>query len=430
MTSTPDSPVETGWWDRWEDRVRGTLSRAGLAPFTIVFCLMVWVLRRPGQLLHPYIWCEESFVLRSWLDHGWSAAFEPLQGYFAFPSTFLITIAAEISPAGMPVIEYAFATIVFLVTVAALVIPDSRWGDLRIRSLFAILLVLVPSDPEVFGVLLYSFWWAGLWPLVVLGWTRPLWALRIPLLAVAALSSPAGCAMVLIFALAWLRERGRVLLVSAAVLGVGAVVQVVAVATSDRGSSLAGGLTLGNLTEGTIRSGGFYVSRWTASGMYADRAWSLFVGLLFAGFVAWATYTHVRARREWSAAYLALAAVILAAISQVPAPMASEPLLAAGRYYFHPYTLFAWLLVYLWSQSRVEPLRRTAIVLVALSLITLGTGFSRPELQRSQTLDWRAELESCAASPAENVDLRIMYDGSPTVWALQVTPEECRRMLG
>jgi hypothetical protein len=36
----------------------------------------------------------------------------------------------------------------------------------------AVTMVLVPTNPEVFGVLLYSFWWMTLWPLIVLGWKR------------------------------------------------------------------------------------------------------------------------------------------------------------------------------------------------------------------------------------------------------------------
>ena len=257
----------------------------GLASFTVAVCFVVWVMRRPAQLVAPYIWAEESVVLRSWLEEGWSAAFNPLQGYFAFPSTFFIVLGAELSVPALPVLEYVFATAVFLTTVALLLIPDSRWGDIRIRSLLAIALVLVPCDPEVFGVLLYSFWWAALWPVIILGWRGPLWGSRIPLLAIGALSSPAGCAMAVVFGLAWLRERDRVLFVSTLVLGLGAVLQILALAPSGRGSSMASKFSLADLVESTVRTGGFYVGRWTAGDSGADRMWTLFLGLVFAGFV-------------------------------------------------------------------------------------------------------------------------------------------------
>lgn len=421
------SDIEIG---RTESRLNGLLSRVGLAPFTIVLCLTIWVLRRPAQLMRPYLWAEESVVLGAWLEHGWSAAVAPLAGYFAFPSSILITTAAALAPTAMPVLEYMFATAVFLVTVAALVLPDSRWGDVRVRSLFAVAMALVPCNPEVFGVLLYSFWWAGLWPVIVLGWRRPLWAFRVPLLMIGALSSPAGCALALVFALAWLQERTRVLFISTVVLGFGGLAQVVALATSERGGSVAERFALGKVLESAIRSGGFYVSRWTAGAEQADRAWSLFVGLVFVGFVIWAVYAHFRATRDWPVVYLAVSAGLLTVISQLPEPMVSDPLSAGPRYYFHPYTLFAWLLLYLGSASRVETIRRTSAIVVAISLVTLGSAFSRSEDQRSLTVDWRAELKACAETRQNQFQLPIMLDGSRTVWHLDVAPRDCRRMLG
>jgi hypothetical protein len=34
-------------------------------------CLLIWFLRRPQQVWHPYVWAEESFVVRHFLDGGW-----------------------------------------------------------------------------------------------------------------------------------------------------------------------------------------------------------------------------------------------------------------------------------------------------------------------------------------------------------------------
>ena len=73
----------------------------------------------------------------------------------------------------------------------------------------AFAMVLCPVNPEIFGVLLYSFWWAALWPVIILGWKRDLWWARIPLLVVGALSSPAGAAMVVPFAVSWWWSRRR-----------------------------------------------------------------------------------------------------------------------------------------------------------------------------------------------------------------------------
>lgn len=412
-----------------EPPAQRSMLSAGLASFTIVACLMVWVMRRPAQLVTPYIWAEESVVLKSWLEQGWSAAFNPLQGYFAFPSSLLIVLGAELSAPALPVLEYVFATAVFLTTVALLLVPDSRWGDIRVRSLMAIALVLVPCNPEVFGVLLYSFWWAALWPVIILGWRRPLWSFRLPLLAIGALSSPAGCAMAVVFALAWLRERSRVLLVSTLVLGLGAVLQVLALATSGRGSSTASKFSLANLVESTARTGGLYVGRWTAGDSGPDRMWSLFLGMVFAGFVLAVTWVRARRGDDLDVAHLAATAVLLAAVSQVPEPMVNDPIVAGPRYHFLPYALFAWFLICVASRTASETLRNVCVVVIVSSLVTLGSAFSRSENQRSFRMDWHDELRMCADSRRSEFQLPIMLDGSEEVWTLPVRPEACRRML-
>ena len=112
------------------------------------------------------------------------------------------------------------ATGVFALTVVMLVAPESRWGGRGTTALMAFAMVLCPVDPETFGVLLYTFWWAALWPLIILGWKRDLWWARIPLLVIAALSSPAGAAMAIPFAVSWWWSRRRVELVGARDSGV------------------------------------------------------------------------------------------------------------------------------------------------------------------------------------------------------------------
>src|SRR4051794_31772571 len=68
----------------------------------VLACLAIWVLRRPQQITSPYVWVEESFVLRNLVAHGWKAIVEPLQGYVVLPASLLITIAAEISWIHLP----------------------------------------------------------------------------------------------------------------------------------------------------------------------------------------------------------------------------------------------------------------------------------------------------------------------------------------
>ena len=166
-------------------------------------------------------------------------AFEPIQGYLILPANVLVALAADISFMHLPELMYAFALAVFVATVLLLVLPESRWGDLKMRSAMAVTMALVPTNPEVFGVVLYSFWWTTLWPLIVLGWKRDLWILRAPLLVVAALSSPAAGALFVVFALAYVLNRRLRDLVSAGILLAGFAFQIVIALDSTRAELLS-----------------------------------------------------------------------------------------------------------------------------------------------------------------------------------------------
>lgn len=139
----------------------------------LLTCVLIWILRRPHQLLHPYVWDEESFILRGFIENGWTEALKPPQGYLILPANVLVPLAAQISFPQLPTLMYLFALLVFVATVLMIVLPESRWGGPMTRAAMALTASLVPVNPEMFGVLLYSFWWSTLWPLIILGYRRP-----------------------------------------------------------------------------------------------------------------------------------------------------------------------------------------------------------------------------------------------------------------
>ena len=102
--------------------------------------------------------------MRHFLDGGWLGAMRPVQGYVILPTTLLLPLAASVAFAHLPVLMFWLATGVFALTVVMLVVPESRWGGRGTTALMAFAMVLCPVDPETFGVLLYTFWWAALWP--------------------------------------------------------------------------------------------------------------------------------------------------------------------------------------------------------------------------------------------------------------------------
>jgi hypothetical protein len=390
----------------------------------VALCVLVWVCRRPEQLVRPYVWVEESHILRNFLADGWSAALEPIQGYLILPSTFLVTLAAELSFVHLPGLMYLFSLALFVATVLLLVVPESRWGDRITRSAMALSASLVPTNPEIFGVLLYSFWWTTLWPLIVLGWTRSLWAVRAPVLAIGALSSPAGGALFIVFAAAYLRGRQARDAIGAGILFAGFVVEVAFTLTSDRADSLTTEATVANVAEQALRIGGFFAANWLEPG----RLLVAIVGVLVLGFLLAAAGYLSLARKRDEVLLMSLAAFIFTGLSAVPAPLISDPVHAGPRYFFLPFIAFAWTLLLLVRVSAMRPLQAVAIGLLCFSLLNLGSTFARAEKSTEASLSWRAELERCAESTEPVVPVQIYFDGSFTVWTMNMTPAQCREL--
>lgn len=414
------------------ERLKPALARTLASPSGVILvvagCLIIWFLRRPQQVWHPYVWAEESFVVRHFLDGGWVEAVRPVQGYVILPTTLLLPLAASISFVHLPVLMSLMAAGVFALTVVILVVPDSRWGSRTTRSSMAFAMVLCPVGPEVFGVMLYSFWWAAFWPVIVLGWKRNLWWARIPLLVIGALSSPAGAAMVVPYAVSWWWTRRRAELVGVMILAAGAIVQLSSVLSSDRRDTVS--TSAARVIEQAAITLGLFPSPWLQP---AGSGWdvSTLVGVVVLAAVFAAVVESWRVRRMIEPLLLLLPVLIFTVLSSVPYPLVTSPGGDGPRYYFMPFVSLAWLLIVLLADVRLS--RSTHLVAGALlvaAALGLATNFSRPEGSTTGRLVWRDELHRCANSTLAHVSLPIYIDGSPRhLWALPMTPAECRARL-
>lgn len=390
-------------------------------------CMLVWVMRRPEQLTRPYVWVEEALIIRNFLDDGWAGAFEPVQGYLILPANVLVALAAELSFVQLPELMYTFSFAVFVATILLLVLPESRWGDLNARCLMALTMVLVPTNPEVFGVALYSFWWSTLWPVIVLGWKRDLWALRIPVLAVAALSSPAAGALFIVFVLAYVLRRRLRELVSAGILLAGFVYEASLALDSTRAELLSRDADPLKVLEQTFRTGGIFETGWLSPGS-PDRWFLLLAGIVFITFLVLASVRLALARRH-EALLLLTTAGVYTVLSAVPAPLISDPVTAGPRYFFLPFVVYGWGLLVLWRHADLARLRTAAALLLAASLLGLATTFSRGGELTTANLSWEAEVHKCARSLEDTFGIPIYFDGSTQhFWTLPISPAECRRL--
>jgi hypothetical protein len=411
----------------WRPAVRHY--RTWLRPAALVaFCVLVWIWRRPHQLLYPYVWSEESYVLRYFLDDGWTGVLKPLQGYITLPPSVLIALAADISFAHLPTLTYAFALVFFIATLLIIVVPDSRWGDWTVRAAMAVSACLVPVNPEVFGVLLYSFWWSTLWPISILGWKRTLWPLRAPLLAIAALSSPSGGALFLLFAVAYLRRRQRHDLLGGLILFAGFLLQSALFLTSRRATTISGA-SPSAIIQQVLVTGGYFEATWLVGGR-PDLWFLTFVGFVFLLFLTAGGLIVLQRTGNDQPLFLAVTALLFTVMSSVPAPLLTNPINAGPRYYFLPFVLYGWTLLSLWTAGRIRWLNATSATLLILSLLSLALTFSRTPDTTTARRSWPDELRKCAASTDQAVNVPIYFAGADLLWTpLVMTPAQCRTFI-
>jgi hypothetical protein len=398
--------------------------RAGLVFGTVAFCLIVWFLRRPDQLLHPYVWVEENKILNMYQTHGLlQAVLSPYVGYFLWPTSFTVGFAAAVSFLHVPEIDYWLSTAWFVATLCLILIPASRF-PLPWRIGMAVLLVLAPMDPEVYGIALYSFWWTSLWPLISLGWSKDYWWLRIPVLIIGGMSSLAGAALFVPYALLFAISRRRRDLIGTAVLGLTFVVQAVSYITSYRSGQIP--IHPLRIVLQELRNFSDYAFTWLKP---TDTHFLGFAGacilLTILGVV---TYSAVRRRTPNMNEIIALVAglLVVGVLSSVSAPLASDPILAGPRYYFLPYVVLGWVLLMIGVTSELRWARVAATGLIVMSLFTLSQDFSRHE----DRVSWSDQLARCRTATGP-FPVPVQFNGvASEMWLgrLIIMPQTCRRL--
>jgi len=283
--------------------------------------------------------------------------------------------------------------------------------------LCAIAPLIVPSDPEVFAVALYSFWWAGLLLLLALMWDSSrgrIW-LRIAFTIVGGLSSPL---IVPFAAILWLRaliERRATEFVTASVASALAGLQAASVISNELVShrALPDPLALADTFAGVFVS---TPRNWLSEfhpGLYVLAA------LGAAAFIA-------RKKLRWEIALLALAwvAVCVSAYLRLGALSGLSPIGAGPRYFFFPLTIMIWIGLWIGTESG-GIVRATLILGLSLAFVTAARHLTGSHDQ----VDWRAEVLACAHADT-SYELPIHFDGvREHMWHIRLTGAQCRAML-
>jgi hypothetical protein len=175
----------------------------------VLATLAVLVLRRPDQFINPYVWIEDGwYLLRMYVDDGWSSIFQPVAGYQILANKLIVFSALNLSARWTPELMLAQVTVVTCAAVMAVAYSPTH---LRWPFLCALAALLVPTGPEVFSISAYAIWWAGLPLLLTPIWdsTRGREWLRWAYLVFGGLSSPIVVPVAVALGLRAVHDRQR-----------------------------------------------------------------------------------------------------------------------------------------------------------------------------------------------------------------------------
>jgi hypothetical protein len=377
--------------------------------------VVLLLVRAWPRLFHPQVWDEDGTRnLPGFLQNGLADLFEPLNGYLILVPKLITMSAASISFSQYPLISTLLA---WVVTLAVFYFIATAPIQLRGGLLLAVSCLLVPSDPEVFGLPLYTFWWISVLLFVVVFWNDQStdWRWRSAIIFLASLSSPV-CIVVLplmwVRALWFRRSKVEINLALLATLCAGIQLWVM---------HLYPGLVASRLHIHALRKiipkllGAYTV------GNFLPRLQWVSGFLLLLLFVL-AVLRDPRSHVKWGLAYLWCGAVFLT-VSRAGIDFIHQ-VLAGPRYFFYPFIIQSWFLLQIALTESNRLLRGAAWFTLFIAVLN-----AFPVLDRKQDdLNWKAHLDSC--QHYDRYVIPVQFDGhAASAWGFEMTKQQCVSLL-
>jgi hypothetical protein len=389
----------SGWvpWSSAREAIRRTpaavitfLRILSLAAISIA--VLIW--RRPDQMQQPTLWFEEATqLLKSYADCGACAIWRPVNGNFLLIPKLILLPAFKISIFHTPQI----ATTAAFITICLVVISIAQSPThLRARYLCALSTLFVPCWPEAYGIALYTAWWAGLLAILALLWDAAggHFKLRHAFLILAGLSSPIIILMSPLFVARAFFERSRrekIIATTACFLAVANVVAVILTPTVMFPAS--GAPEPVHSFNWVILS----ISKFFGMFVGSDGSGSFVAGcLLLLLLGCFADIAKSRIDRYFVLLCLSLIFSIVSAILRASIEVIN-PYGGGSRYFFYPFILLSFSLVWLAVIMKPSTVRFAPLVIL-LGAVLMGVrhpGFVAPMLG---SRPWHETIEECAGS--------------------------------
>lgn len=381
--------------------------------FALTLLALAW--RRPDQFIAPYIWVEDGTVsLPQYLAHGWGSLFDPVAGYLIVPSKLIHLTAMSLSASHYPELANWLNVCFHAGVLCAIALSPTT---LRAPMLCAVATLLIPTDAEVFATSHYAFWWGSLLLIPPLLWRADADSRLLPralMVVLGGLSSPMTIVLLPLFALRLvILKRTRNNAIISALAAACAATQLYFLTRSHtHGTGLPDHVDIVMATEK-------FLGRFIYGIAGTPEEITLLLGSLLAATVIAACWSG---RRKLGFTHLVLVAAlgvsILVSIMRAPLDII-DPLTAGPRYFFYPFIFLSWLIIQLITLS---PRHIAVLLSLLVTMALLQTAAFEPRVHKH--LDWRSNLAQCA-SQQQNFEMPVHYDGSDTLWHVELTPAQC-----
>jgi hypothetical protein len=376
--------------------------------------VLVLVFRRPDQFIHPEIWVEDGRnVFPEYARWGFESLLLPVNGYYITIPRLLSLIAFKTSVFYAPGIETFLATLFTWSVVLAVALSPTH---LRYKLGCAIFILVAPYNSEVFATTIYGLWWAGIPLLLAALWrTGEREWLRCIFLVLGGLSSPVIVAAAAVLACRSLIERTWASVTAAVISCAIAAIQTFSILKL--GASAVPSINL-PMTIGKF-FGGFFGGGYASDSVMFAVALPL---LVLAAVVVWDNRSKLGFPFLIMLALYAL--TIILSLARVSVEVL-HPFLGGPRYFFYPYVLIGWSLLWIAAEAS-GPWRLAPVAILIVSIVLAAPNVT----QRQDVLGWAKNLQACAESNDQNFELKVHFSGWDAIaWSVRMEPADCRRAI-
>ena len=391
------------------------LNFKNISILSLVFFILLF-LRRGMQLLNPHIWNEDGpFNITSFMLHGWHSLYEPTQGYLIVIPKLITNISMSISFIYYPEIS-PYLTWLFTIAIALMVVYAPTM--LRYPILAALSIFLIPTNAEVFGLPLFMLWFSAILLFLVALW-KPgeKQILKNILLLFGGFSSPTIVIIIpiQIFRMIVQSNKKEELLTLLLSIVISAIQLSFIVSQGVRPGIQIDFSFFQSMIHKFFAL--YYLGAFNVHTIMLSIGGIYIIGLMFIYFL------QNRKDIYFMILVYLLFATIALSMSRMP-PVMLNPIFGGGaRYFFLPYILLSWILIYMMAKNKWYEV--VIIPILTLSIITALQGFCRTQ----DDLEWRKHIDLCQKAKGK-YPIPIQNDGNGKYpWHLILDAKTCKEYI-